>query len=183
VAKYAAITGVTPLASMVTGFPVTAALGDQIRDDLVALNDGWWFRASRSTSFVSAAAVASPLGLDTLTLSQTAEDEGTISLVSNAVQVNKTGLWLVGAHYTFAASSITSLVAVSYTDGISGKWAFESVNESSTATQTDVCGSGVAEVTSGTAVFTMYYYTSGSVTVATSTRSSVMWGVWMGATP
>lgn len=182
-ASYNAVTNVMPLASMVTGAPVTAALGDQIRDNLVALYDGWWFRASRSTGFTSAASVATPLGLDTLLVSQTGEDEGSIVLASNAVTVYKPGLWLVGAHYTFGASAITPLVGVAYTDGISGTWAFQSALDSATATQTDVCGSGVAEVTSGTATFTMYYYTSSSVAIAASTRSAVMWGVWLGATP
>lgn len=182
-ATYAPLTSVMPLASMVTGAPVTAALGDQIRDNLVALNDGWWFRASRSTGFTSVAAVVTPVGLDTLALSQTCEDEGSASLVSNTVQVNKAGLWLVGGHFTFAAASLVALVGVSYTDAIAGHWAFESLLDTSTGTQTDVCGVGGVEVITVPATFTLQTYTSLSTAVAASARSPIMWGVWMGDRP
>jgi hypothetical protein len=182
-ARYSPITNVTPLASMVTGFPVTAALGDQIRDNLVALNDGWWFRATRTTGFSTAAASASPIGFDTLVTSQTAEDEGSIVLATNLVTVYKTGLWLVGGQYTFGATSVTALVGVAYTDGISGTWAAQSALDTGTGTQTDVCCSGVAEVITGAATFTLYYFTSGSVALAANSRSPFLWGVWMGERP
>lgn len=182
-ATYAPLTNIMPLASMVTGAPVTAALGDQIRDNLVALYDGWWFRASRSTSFALSAATVTPVGLDTLSVSQTGEDEGSITLVGNTVQVTKPGLWMVGAHFTFGAAAIVALVSMSYTDGISGRWAFEALLDSATGTQTDVCGVGVAEVITVPSTFTMQVYTSGASTVATSARSPICWGVWMGDRP
>jgi hypothetical protein len=172
-----------PVASMVTGAAVTAALGDQIRDNLVALNDGWWFYAKRTTSFTAASGSPSTIGLDSLTRSRTATDEGSISLVGNNVQVNKAGLWKVGAHYTFAASATVALVGVSYTDGISGAWAFQDVIDSATGTQTDVCGSGAAEVITVPTIFTLWYFQSGAPLISSNSRSPVMWGHWEGDRP
>jgi len=179
-ATYNPLAEVMPVASMVTNAIVTAALCDQMRDNLVALYDGWWFRASKSTATTTAAAVATPFDLDTIVVSQTAEDEGAVTLTGGDVIVNKTGLWIVGGHYTTTTTD-TITIAVSVT-GSPAAYVCESCADNAN-TKTDLCASGAVEVTTVPATMSLVYYTNVSLSVAANTRSPFLWGYRAGDLP
>jgi hypothetical protein len=163
---------------MVTGAVVTAALCDQIRDNLVALHDGWWFRATMAAGFTLS--TAAPFELSTITVSQTATDEGSIFLSGGDVVVRKPGIWHVGCHFTCTGTTTTIAVAVDCSDGTG--YVCQNVWDAGN-TKNDFACSGAIEVTSVPATFQLVASSSGSTTVSINSRSPFLWGCWMGTSP
>jgi len=180
---YDAVTNVMPLASMVTNAVVGASLGDQIRDNLVALYDGWWFRASRSTTTLMAGAVVTPFEFDTISVSASATADGSVTLSSGDVILKKAGLWLLGGHWINASSVAGPMViAIGHTDNIAPSFICEYVNDA-TSGITGMSCSGVVEQTSATATAQLIFYSTSSTTAQTGTAGQIFWGVWMGDRP
>jgi hypothetical protein len=178
---YRPITDVMPVASMVTGAAVTAALGDQIRDNLVALYDGWWFKATRITDATMPSSVVTAIPLDTMARSRSATDDQTISIANGgAIRVTKTGLWMLGFHFRF--SSAFTGVADMFIDATdaTGSQLCEQANDSGSS-KAAMCCSGTVNVTTSPQTFTPNLYTVGAPTVTANTV--VFWGYWLGDNP
>lgn len=175
---YDPITNVMPVASMVTGAAVSAALCDQIRDNLVALRSGWWFRATRVTGTqTTTAATFTPIEFDTLVMSDTATADGSITLVGGSVQTTKPGLWLVGGHAQVSTTTTTLASAIYSTDDpVSYK--ADQINDTG-SNKTDSCCSALLEVTSPTNVFELAVYGLLAVTVQNTPRTA-LWACWQG---
>ncbi len=156
---------------------------DQIRDDLVALYDGWWFRATRSTAATMVSSVVTAVPLDVITMSATATAEGSIALSTNTgiVTTTKPGLWLLGWHFAFQ-SPTTGLVDVliDATDA-AGSVICEGLTDANAVT-TDWCVTGSVNATTVPQTFLPAVYTVGTPTIGTA-RPATFWGVWLGANP
>jgi len=177
-AIYTPITNVMPLASMVTNAVVGASLGDQIRDNLVALYDGWWFRAQRSTTQTITS--TSTVILTSIAQSATSLAEGSITLdtTTGIVTLKKTGLWLVGGQAGLTAATASTL-NILHSDW--PVYSAEYVNDDSGGAATIALHtSGVVEQTSATASLSML----ASVSIADPTqRLCLLWAVWLGERP
>ena len=170
---------IMPVASMVSGAVVSAALCDQIRDNLVALWEGWWFRATRSTTQAIGAAATTLIAMDTLAQSATSLAEGSISLSAGSVATTKPGLWLVGAHFELQSTTTGTVVPViESTDAPSGVYAASTNNDTGSNKQSDSV-SITTEVTSAVNTFSFRLYNTASCTVLNAPTSAV-WGVWLG---
>jgi hypothetical protein len=179
---YASLSSVMPVASMVTGAAVTAALGDQMRDNLVALWEGWWFRATRSTTQVIGSGATTLVGLDTISQSATSLAEGSISLSAGAVVTGKPGLWMLGGHFTLTGGVGGSLVAIIESTNSPGPVAAaENVNDT-TSNKDSTAASITTQVTSTPNTFGLYAFSSSTITVQSGVATA-LWGVWVGDAP
>lgn len=180
---YDPLTNVMPLASMVTNAVVGASLGDQIRDNLVALYDGWWFRASKSATTTMAGSVSTPFELDTISMSASATADGSITLSSGDVILKKTGLWLIGGHWlNSAAAAGLMAIGISHTDNLAPSWICEFVNDASSGIVGMSC-SGVVEQVSATATAELWFYSQNTTTAQAGAAGQILWGVWLGERP
>ena len=174
--KYTPITQIMPLASMVTGAVVSSALCDQIDDNLAALYEGVWFRATRSTTQTLTSSVVTLLSMDTLAQSDTAVDTGCVSLVSGQVQTTLTGHWMIGGFYSSSTVGIFMSLLVDSTD--TAAYAAETVCDSGGGSGASaLSATAVVNVTSATNTFGAYAFVVGTPTVAVG---ATLWGVYMG---
>lgn len=115
----------TVMGSTADGTVVPSAYGDQVRDNLVALWYGWWFKATRTTSMSVAAGtwvLAAVTSFDTAYetgLTGTSSD-GMVSLSSGWVVLNRAGIWLFSANDSLSTSGLSALMAVNTTPSTVG---------------------------------------------------------------
>jgi len=185
-AIYTPITNVMPLASMVTGAPVSAALGDQIRDNLVALYDGWWFKATRATGATLASSIVTAIPMDTISRSTSAVDDGTVVLANGgAITVSKPGIWRLGWYFAFT-SPFTGIAEalIDATDAV-GAYVAERLTDPN-ATTTHFCVSGVVNLTSATNTLNPMVYAVGTPSLAAAgalNNAPTFWGYRIGDNP
>jgi hypothetical protein len=180
---YTPLASVMPVASMVTGAAVTAALGDQIRDNTVALYEGWWYRAIRTTSQTIGASANTTILFESLTQSATSlAADGGITLASGVVTTRRPGIWLVGGHVEFSAITVgTVLLSLQSTDSPGGYTA-QFIND----TANNKSGASVSvetEVTSAVNVFSLDIFNTSSFLTRASQLTTALWGVWLGDNP
>ena len=178
---YQPLTNIIPVASMTTGFVVTAALCDQIRDNLVALWEGWWFRATRSTALAVSANVTTLVAMDTLAQSATSLTDGSIALSAGSVATTKPGLWMVGGHFWLQSTTTGTLFAiVESTDAPSGVYTASDINDTGSNKQAS-SASVMTEVTSAANTFDLRIFNTASCTVLNDPMTA-LWGCWLGDT-
>ena len=180
--SYFPLAGILPVASMVSGAVVTAALCDQIRDNLVALWEGWWFRATRSTTLAVSANVTTLVAMDTLAQSATSLTEGSISLSAGSIVTTKPGLWLIGGHFALQSTTTGTLFAiVESTDAPSGVYTASDINDTGSNKQAS-SASVTTEVTSTSNTFDLRIFNTASCTVLNDPMTA-LYGVWLGENP
>ena len=173
---YRPITQVMPLASMVTGAVVSSALCDQIDDNLAALYEGVWFRATRSTTQTMTSSVVTLLSMDTLAQSDTAVDGGYISLVGGAVNTTLTGHWMVGGFYSTSSAGLFLSLLIDATDVPA--YAAETINDLGSGSGANaLSATAIVNVTTSTNTFGTYAFTVGTPTIA---AGATLWAVYMG---
>jgi hypothetical protein len=178
---YDPITNVMPLAAMVTNATVSAALCDQIRDDLVALRSGWWFRATRTAATqTTTASDFTPIEFDTIVMSDTATADLSISLVAGSVQTTKVGLWMFGGHVQ--VSSTTTVIDAAIVRTVAGVPAYVGENLNETSGKNGSGCSAICQVTSAINSFEFAAYGGVAVSVLLGPWTT-LWGVWLGGAP
>ena len=177
--SYFPLANIMPVASMVSGAVVTAALCDQIRDNLVALWEGWWFRATRSTTQAIGASATTLIVMDTLAQSATSLTDGSIALSAGSVATTKPGLWLVGGHFWLQSTTTGTLFAIlESTDAPSGVYTASDINDTGSNKQAS-SASATTEVTSAANTFDLRIFNTASCTVLNDPMTA-LWGVWLG---
>jgi hypothetical protein len=171
-----------PLASMVTGAAVTAALGDQIADNVVALYEGWWFRATTSVDVSIGAGVTTLVTMNTLALSATATDDGSITLNAGSVQTTKPGLWMVGGHIALTAVTGGTLITIlDSTDAPGGVFLASTINDTG-SNKDGASVSIITEVLTTPNTFGLSVFNTSSC-IADNIAATALWGVFMGDNP
>jgi hypothetical protein len=112
----------TVMSSTANGTVVPSAYGDQVRDNVVAVWYGWWFKALRSTNQLAIPTtwtlIIPPTFNTAYDSAVTASADGMATLSSGYMVLNRAGTWLFSAEIASGSGAVAASISVGTATGL-----------------------------------------------------------------